>query len=207
MNPKTKSLVAILIIIVVFILSSYFAQKNQDKLEILINTGISGLLLYIFVVVIAEVIAPITAMPLLPIVSNTWGWLTAAITSIIGWTLGAWIAFAIARKYGVPLVKKFIPLKKLEKIEKRIPQKHLFWGVVFLRISIPVDILSYTLGLFTKMKTYPYLIATLIGVTPFAFIFAYAGTLPIGYQIIAAAIAAAIFLISYFIFRKKKEKR
>jgi uncharacterized membrane protein YdjX (TVP38/TMEM64 family) len=44
-------------------------------------------------------------------------------------------------------------------------------------MAIPADVLSYALGLLVMMPYTHYFLATLIGVTPFALIFAYATTL------------------------------
>ena len=81
----------------------------------------------------------------------------------------------------------------------------LFLTVVFFRMVIPVDGLSYFLGLFSKMSFKSYTLATVIGITPFALVFAYAGGLNIYYQIGALAIAFLIFLIAVLIgnYRKK----
>ena len=148
-------------------------------------------------------------MPLIPIASNIFGWVLTAILSIIGWTIGALVAFELSRKYGVFLVKKFISLKQIEKYEKLIPEKNIFWGIVFLRIAVPVDILSYVLGLFSHIKFRTYAIATLIGISPAAFIFAYAGTLELRIQIITFLIAMMILSIGYLVklLRKKYKKK
>jgi uncharacterized membrane protein YdjX (TVP38/TMEM64 family) len=141
--------------------------------EIITSTGFFGMIFYVFITAIAVVIAPISTFPLIPIASIVWGYVVAAILSIIGWTIGAQIAFIIARRFGKPLVQKFISLEKLESFEKRIPEKNLFWSIVVLRMTVPVDILSYALGLFSKISYSKYFWATIIGVTPFAFIFSY----------------------------------
>ncbi len=107
-----------------------------------------SMFLYVFIVIIAVVIAPVSAMPLLPIASNMWGGFIAATLNIIGWTIGALIAFAIARKYGILLVKKLISIGKIEHVQALVPEQNIFWSIVFLRMAIPVDILSYALGLF-----------------------------------------------------------
>jgi uncharacterized membrane protein YdjX (TVP38/TMEM64 family) len=192
---KIKSFIKIFIVIVLFMLLSYLAPKNIDTFRTLIGKGLFSMLLYVLVLVIAIVIAPVSAMPLLPIASNLWGWFLAAMLSIIGWwVIGATMAFTIARKYGVSLVKKLVPIKKIASIESRIPKKNIFWSIVFSRIVVPVDILSYALGLFSQINTKRYVLATIIGVSPFAFIFAYLGTMPFYYQIIALSIGILIFL-------------
>jgi len=206
MNNKFTSIIGIFIIVIFFILSSYIVEKNLDFFRDNLN-GVHGIFLYIFIVIIAEVIAPVSAIPLLPVASNVWGWYWAAILSIIGWVIGAIIAFEIARKFGVPLVKKLVPLEQIYKIEKKIPTEHVFLSVVLLRITIPVDLLSYALGLFSSIKRKDYILATTIGVIPFGFILAYIGTLPFFYQIIGIIIAFVIILIGILsIYNKKRIK-
>ena len=71
---------------------------------------------------------------------------------------------------------------------------------------LPVDILSYALGLFTTIKTWKYILATFIGVIPFAFIFSYAGMVNIYYQIGAFVLAALVLLLGVFIAIRKAKK-
>lgn len=205
-SDKIKPLIEILAIIALFIFFSYFIQRNMELFKLLIDNSIISMFIYVFIVIIAVVIAPVSAMPLLPIASNLWGWFTAAILSIVGWTIGALIAFVIARKYGIPIVKKFIPLEKIEHAEALVPKQNIFWSIVFLRMVIPVDILSYALGLFSKISYQRYLLATMIGVLPFAFVFSYLGKMPFYYQLIALLIAILIFLAGWFIATKYNQK-
>ncbi len=203
---KIKSFTEILIVVILFIFFSYIIQKNLETIKLFISNGLFSMFLYVFIVIIAIVIAPISAMPLLPIASNLWGWILAAILSIVGWTIGALIAFEIARKYGAPLMKKFVPMKKIERVENHIPRQNIFWSIVFLRMVIPVDILSYALGLFSKISRNKYLLATVIGVSPFAIVFAYAGRMPIYYQIIALIIGILIFVVGLWVGVKYNKK-
>ncbi|KKP54315.1 MAG: hypothetical protein UR46_C0025G0005 [Parcubacteria group bacterium GW2011_GWA1_33_6] len=210
MNDRTKSIIGILIIVAFFIFSSYIVQNNFINTSYFVDNSLAGMLTYVLILVIATVIAPVNAMPLLSIASNLWGWVFAAILSIIGWTLGAVVAFLLARKYGMPLVKKFAPLAKVKQIADRIPKHHIFWSIVFLRMAIPVDILSYILGLFSRIKFRTYFFATLIGISPFAFVFAFLGSLPFYYQIIVLFFALLFILIGLLIalrFKKKKKSK
>ncbi len=207
MKEKIRSTIGIFIIIIFFIFSSYIIQANFINVRSLLENNLAGMLAYILILVIATVIAPVSAMPLLPLASNIWGWFLAALLSIAGWTLGAIIAFALARKYGAPLVKRFISLDKIAKWENKIPKENIFWSIVFLRMAIPVDILSYVLGLFSHIRFRTYAIATLIGVSPFAFVFAFLGSLPFYYQIIALFFALLIILTGLLIALRYKKRR
>ena len=98
-------------------------------------------------------------------------------------------------------------MKDIEKFERLIPEENIFWSIVFFRMAIPVDILSYLLGLFSHIKFRTYALATVIGVIPFAFVFAYAGTLQLRYQILAFLIAVIIILTSLKIRKIYKLKK
>lgn len=197
MNKKIKGLLEVLGVIVLFVLFSFFIQNNLEFFERYVTNDLAGMTVYFFLEISSIVIAPITTFPLIIVASNLWGWFWAGLLSVFSWTVGSWIAFALARKYGVGIIKKFISLKDIHKIEKRIPREHLFWSVVLLRIIIPMDILSYALGLFSKMKAKSYFLATVIGLTPVAFAFAYLGNVPINYQIVLLLIIGIIVLIGW----------
>jgi len=206
LKAKTKSLLEIILVIILFIFFSYIIQTNLAIIQNIMQNNMIGMLIYLSISIIAIVIAPISTLPLLPVASTLWGWQTAGLLSIVGWAIGSLIAFILARKYGVPLIKKFISIEKITEIEKSIPKENVFWSIVFLRMVIPVDILSYALGLFSKIKTRPYFIATIIGITPFAFVFAYLGELPFYYHLAGLVIALILILIGLTIHKRKVRK-
>ena len=183
MSEKTKSFIGVLAILLLFLLSSYIVRNNIGYIKSLIGDGFSGIFVYFIIIIIAIVIAPISMMPLIPLASGLWGWFNAAVIHIIGWTLGSFIVFLICRKYGVGLVRKFISLRKINEFESKIPKGEYFLDVVLLRMIVPVDLLSYALGLFSKVNFKTYALATFIGIMPFAFVFSYLGTVPLLYQI------------------------
>jgi uncharacterized membrane protein YdjX (TVP38/TMEM64 family) len=199
----------LIIVLILFILISYIIQSNSQFIENNLDKTLSGILFYIFLTTTATIIAPISAVPLLPFAIFLWGWFFAAIFSIIGWTLGSVIAFSLARKFGVPIIKHFVSLKKLSKFEKYIPKEKIFLSIIVMRIFLPVDILSYLLGLFSKVKFSTYTLATIIGLTPFAFALAYLGKFSIKTQIISIIIGGlilAFIMIKYYKSKIKSKK-
>lgn len=68
---------------------------------------------------------------------------------------------------------------------------------------IPADILSYVLGLFSKIKFWPYFFATIIGMIPAAFLLSYLGSVKPLFQLIIFLIVGIIFLL-WWIFHEKK---
>lgn len=200
---KYKAFAGLVILALVFFIMSYLTQEHEATIRTLIGEEKTlGMLLYILVTATAVTVSPISTIPLIPLATSMWGWILSGILSVLGWLLGAQIAFMLARHYGKPLVQKVMSIEKLEKFERQIPEEHLFWTVVFLRMFVSVDLLSWALGLFSNMKNVPYITATLIGITPFAFIFAYTGTLSIPYQIAILVVACGVTLV-WYIFRKR----
>ena len=184
MKGKTKSFLAAIFVIALFILVSYYTRQNIEFLKELIGNDFRGILIYLLITVFAIVVAPVSMMPLIPIASNLYGVFYAAIINIIGWTIGSFIVFFICRKYGVKLIKKFVSLENIYQWENKIPKKKVFFTLILLRMTVPVDILSYALSLLTKINFKTYAITTIVGIIPFAFVFSYLGTIPAIYQII-----------------------
>ena len=200
---KNKILVILsfLLIVVLFLLISFYMQDNSERIRELIGGNFNGALLYILILILSIVFAPVSSIPLIPVASMLWGWVIAGTLSIIGWTIGSVIAFYISKKYGQPVVRKFVSIEKINKIDELVPEKNLFLWIVFLRIVIPTDILSYALGLLKRIDGKSYLLGTLVGIAPFAFIFAYVGELSLNNQMIVFLIFTSIALL-YFLVRQ-----
>lgn len=207
-NKRKETIVGIAIIVFLFIATSLLSQLYGDEILKFVGTenGLSKAL-YVLVTIFAVVVAPVSTMPLIPLASHLWGWPIAGALSIFGWAIGAQIAFLLARRFGKPFVEKIFSFKKLHAFENYFTNKNLFWTVVFLRMIIPVDILSYALGLFSEIKSTTFFFATLIGITPFAFIFAYAGNLSIRPQIIILVEVLAVLGIVYMVRKVIKNKK
>ena len=199
---NTKSdLAKLLLIIGLFIVAIVLSQYYKDEIAEYLDFGYWGMLIYVLLATSSTVLAPINTLPLIPIATTLWGGFISALLSITAWTLGAIIAFILARKFGKPFIEKHYSLEKISRYEKILGNKYVFWNIVFLRIMIPVDILSYAIGLFTSVKLSIYSLATLIGVSPFAFLLAYSANFPLLLQI---GVGALVLLAIYFGYQKTR---
>jgi len=191
--------IGLLILVISFIMVSYFIQNNPDFIENVIGgTSIDNFaVIFTLVVIIGTIFIPLTFIPLIPLSVFTHGWIFTAIYIVIGQFVGAIISFAISRKYGVPLVSKIISLEEIERYEKALPKENLFWAIVLIRIAIPLDALSYILGLFRDLKLKTFAIATFLGIIPSAITLSYLGSLELKYQLISFAMFVIVILIGY----------
>jgi len=164
-------------ILLIAIIAPFLLIQNIDTtlFGYVENNYVLSSLVYVVLLIMSVVVAPFT-MPMFFISGGIFGPFIAAIYNIIGWSIGAVIAFLIARFFKKTFLKRFISFKKIAIYEKKIPQNSEFLGIIFLRMVLPVDVLSYALGVFSNISFARYTVATVIGITPFAIIFAYGGS-------------------------------
>ena len=163
-----------------------------------------GVFLYLILNVLDAVIAPGATLPLIPVAARAWGRVPTALVTTAGWTLGSLIAFLIARRWGYPIVKKLTSRERIRQVGKYIPDD-LFWSIVLLRLVMPMDVMSYVLGLLTDISWSRYMLATAMGLTPSAFVLAYLGKLPNAYEIIMLGVALAVIVAAVLIARRRKK--
>ena len=163
---------------------------------------VQGVCLFLALNILDAVIAPGATLPLIPVAAHAWGHVWAGVGTTAGWTLGSLIAFSIARRWGSPLVKKLTSMERLRQLKHYLP-KDVFWSIVFLRLVMPMDALSYLLGLFTHISWRKYAAATALGVTPPAFLLAFLGKLPHAYDIIAFGIGGAVVVAYVTVVRRR----
>ncbi|OLE83388.1 MAG: hypothetical protein AUF76_06555 [Acidobacteria bacterium 13_1_20CM_2_65_9] len=190
----------------VLIAAIVLVRTHEDSIKTFIDQNpFLGVVLYIVLNILDAVLAPGATLPLIPVAAHAWGPVPAAIVTTIGWTAGSLIAFLIARRWGHPIVKKLTSVERLRRMKKYIPED-LFWSIVLLRLVLPMDVMSYVLGLFTDISWPRYVAATALGVAPSAFVLAYVGKLPNAYDFITFGVGAGV-VIAYVIVARRRHRR
>jgi len=183
-----------IIFIILFGVSFFWQTPIEYLKNFIADNSILSVSIFIFLMFISTVFAPLTILPVVPFVAILLNPFNTAIYSIIGWTFGSVVAFLIARNLGKPVLFKLVSGKDIIKYHKYLPEDVNFWWIVFLRMVIPVDVLSYVVGLLTNMSLWKYTLATIIGIVPFSFIFAY-GIKIVSFQNNTVLILSLSFLV------------
>ncbi|MDH4330830.1 MAG: VTT domain-containing protein [Candidatus Moranbacteria bacterium] len=190
-------------VLLLFVVSAFFSQEYADFFSgMVFEYKLLAGVVYFLVIVLAIVIIPLTSIPLIPIITGFFGVFWTVVLSVFGWTIGSIVAFWIAKKYGIPVVERFFEIKKWEKFYSSIPEERMFWYLIFLRIVVPVDILSYLLGIFTKISWKMFVTTTALGLTPVVISLAYFGTFSAEFQLILAV--SGVCLLGLFIFIRRR---
>lgn len=206
-NRKLLILI-VLLLLVLLLFSIYIIYQNfsQDLISA-INThsyiGPAILILWRMVgIIIPAIPTGIVSFAAIPI----FGWLLTYVYTVIGILIGTSISFFLARKFREPLVGKFVPLKKLHKLEGELSERKRFMAIFLIRLfTVPVmDFSSYAAGL-TRISFPKFFLATLLASFPDIAIFYFGEKLYqtlFGKQIIVA-VAALFFLgTGYFIIKR-----
>lgn len=172
----SKNIVALLTITLTATSLVLFVLFVPAYLEEIINFATIHPVLAPFLVIIWRILAII--IPPLPggVVSfallPAFGWFWSFIFAAIGMLIGTSIAFYLARRFRLPLVKKFLPLQELNAWESRLSERTEFLGFLALRMTTgPVmDFISYVAGL-SNITYRKFILATAISLVPDAFIF------------------------------------
>lgn len=188
-----------------FLTTSYISEHFSETLRASIGPGGSASALGYVASVITLALVPLgSTLPLIPVAVAVWGKTIAAFLTIGGWMISAAIAFFISRRFGKPIVERLVPIQYVTWMRDMIPKKNLHIGVVVIAlIGAPVDIASYTLGLFSTIRARSFLPLLLIGQIPFAFFVASTATLPLLYQ--TYIVGVMILAWSFFYSRLKSQ--
>ncbi len=208
-------LLGIYIPALIFLITVWLLVAQADLVSAL-ATHVSGMNMlsyaaYVAILTLAVVAMPITVMPLIPVAATLLGPLPTALLSIVGWTLGGGISFLIARHIGRPVIERFVSFEKLDAITDRIPQDARFITIIFLRLTLPVDLVSYALGFSKSIGFWEYIVATFIGVIWFSFAFAYMGDALLNQNVIllveVGAASLLVFTLGWMWLAHKKRKK
>ncbi|MBU0907680.1 MAG: VTT domain-containing protein, partial [Nanoarchaeota archaeon] len=185
---KKRAVITLFIFALIVMLAlSYYSYTNQGIVYGLTTNNINSVIadiqsygglaaLIVVVLVILEVIlAPIPPLLLYIISGILFGAFWGGLLVLIGNTLGALIAFLIARFIAKGYIAKKIGEETKSKLRKQT-KKYGPLAIFLLRVNplTSSDLVSYFAGL-TNMKVSQFLIATTLGLAPSIFVQTYFG--------------------------------
>lgn len=158
-----------------------------------------GILVFVATSVTAVLVPLLTNLPLVPLAVLAWGPAWTALLLLGGWVAGAAISFALGRHARPLILRHFPSVNRHASIDRLIHPHHRIASLILLRMTFPVDVLSYALGLFSRTTTLTEnAVSTAVGGAPFAVLFALYPALPATAQL-AVFIASALVFAGYML--------
>ncbi|WP_260843279.1 TVP38/TMEM64 family protein [Sedimenticola selenatireducens] len=161
----------------------YFLQErgvlslitDADKLKSWVNDlGYVGPVIIIAIMAIAVIINPIPSAPIALAAGAVYGHSWGTLYVVAGATIGAVGAFLIARSVGQELLIRVFGKKIML---GWLGSQNILMGLVFVSRLIPFlsfDLVSYGAGL-TRIKTWRFILATVMGLVPASFLLTHFG--------------------------------
>ena len=144
-------------LLVHFELHSFFLDREKLS-QFLTSHGPLSVLLFILIQMAQVVVSPLPGDVTGLIGGYLYGTVLGTVYSTIGLTIGSWLAFVLARTFGLPFVERLIRPSTIRKYDSFLEHKGLFISFVFFLIpGFPKDTLCYILGL-SHMRTRHFLV-------------------------------------------------
>ena len=189
---------------------AYLDINPTDIKEWILSFGMWAPILYILL----YTIRPLIFFPA-SVLSITGGlafgaWMGTVYT-VIGATLGAVVAFLVAKKLGTGLIKQKDGAGKVEQIQRQLEKNGFIYVLIFRLLPIfNFDLISYAAGL-SKVRLLPFFLATLIGIIPGTFAYNFLGSSIVSKdpRIIIGAVTVFIVLtiVPWYIQKRWKAKK
>ncbi len=212
----------ILTMFLILIAWMVYSYINKSLIYILIKGDVENLLLFlksfegfteiifVLLVILEVVLAPMPPLILYIVAGALFGGFYGGILVFGGNLIGAFIDFKIARNFDGNFIQNRMD-KRMQKKFNKFFDKYGALSIFILRINplTTSDLVSYLSG-FTKIKTYKFLLATMLGLIPMIFIQTYFGDIitknhPVlfGLMVIFSILYLVLF-IALIIFSSKK---
>lgn len=198
--------IAVLVFLAVlfFTMLTEMYQQAEDALK---SAGAFAPLLYMLLMIGAILISPIPSLPLAILAGALFGPWKGMLYTLVGATLGAMAAFALARFFLYDTLKKrlhtFHWYRVLEKTEE---QKIAYViGITRLLPQVSFDLVSYAAGL-TSVSMRAFALATFLGMIPIVALLSFFGALLQPYETLMLAVLAIAFILSLVLWIAKGKK-
>jgi len=191
--------VLLAILVVLLIVYAYLRLEEQGFLAIVMDSarlkawlaqfGYKGPIIMMALMALAIVVNPVPSAPIALAAGAAYGHGWGTVYVVTGASIGALLAFCIARLLGYSLLHRWLG----DRIRTGWAgsQNTLTWLVLVSRLVpfISFDLVSYGAGL-TPLKTWRFLLATVVGLVPMSFLLTHFGG-----ELAAADLDAALLLL------------
>jgi uncharacterized membrane protein YdjX (TVP38/TMEM64 family) len=190
--PSVRAALGVVVLFGIgMVLAREFAVPVQHALAAHTRLGI---VVFVATSVVAVLLPMLTNLPLLPLAVLAWGPWWSALLLLLGWVGGAALSFWLGRHARASILRRFASVRRHADIDRLIHPRHRIASLVVLRMTFPVDVLSYALGLFSRSTTLAEnMVSTAIGGAPFALLFAWFPALSLAGQVVVFVASALVF--------------
>lgn len=182
----------------------FFSDRERIQ-QAVDGTGILAPVVYLLLLVLQAVVAPLPAPALAMAGGYIFGTFKGFLLTWLGALLGGVACFGLSRLFGRGFVAESSSMGRLD----RYVEEHGALVVFILRLIplVSFDAISYAAGL-SSLSFAKFFLATALGMAPGTFVFVYLGGASAGPGVWAALIGLAILsVVAYLYFRRHLQRR
>lgn len=180
---KVMPRLVVALIMMLLIILALISETGKNLLELFDKDAIGGLvqkigywgpLLIVAMMTAAVVFSPLPSAPIAVAAGAAYGHIWGTVSVVIGASLGAIIAFLLARWLGQDFVRRWAVSP--DRLPFQLSQRALVLTVIAARLIpfVSFDAVSYAAGL-TKLSLFNFSVATVFGLIPMSFFLAHIG--------------------------------
>lgn len=136
--------------------------------------GVFGPLSVIIIIIVETVIAPIPGTIIPIAIGALYGVWPGMLYAWVGNVTGSIIAFWISRKFGRPIVERFLHKDKIKRYDSFLHRSKMLIWLVYAIPIFPIDMISFIIGL-SSIKFKRFLVIVSVGFTINLFILTFFG--------------------------------
>ncbi len=195
-------LLILLVLLIIGIVFYYVNVSFTNPLEVrdyIKGFGAWGPLVVIGLIILEVVLAPIPGVIIAVGSGAAFGAFYGTLYSYIGNIIGTTIAFFLSRRFGRPLVKRFVKEDKLDYYDRFFRDRGIYglW-IAYIFPVFPSDIISFVTGL-SNLRFRKFFIIIAVGYLPNMLLLNYFGDTIINYGLGYTTIIFGVFLGLIFI--------
>ena len=178
-------------VVLLFAAGLWAARHYAEPIQAAVaDHAVLGVVVFFATSVVAVLMPVLSNLPLLPVAVQAFGPAPSAAILLAGWVVGAGLSFTLARRARGGVLRVFPSVMRHARVDRLIDPAHRMGSLILLRMTFPVDVLSYALGLFSRETTVRQnMLSTAIGAAPFAVLFAW-------FPALSGPVQAAVFALS-----------
>lgn len=128
---------------------------------------VAGAALFMVLSALAAMLAFFSSAVLVPAAVYAWGPVVCAILLWSGWMLGGLLSYALAYRFGEPVMRWLAPGKSIETYQAKVRKEVTFGFILLFQLALPSEIPGLVLGL-ARFPLGRYLLALAIAELPYA---------------------------------------
>lgn len=190
------------------LISSSNWQENRDKLKMFFDGfGESKKYIFVFLQLLQVLFVPIPGQVTGLLGGFLFGFWHGLFLTILGLSIGSFIAMAGARIFGETIVRKFVPKHVMAKFDYLITEGGIFnFFMIFLLPALPDDAVCFIGGL-TRLSLWKLMFVCVFGRLPGMAVLAFAGSSVSSNEnlFLAKTIFAVAMILAFFVWLFDKE--